>query len=1151
MADNTIPSQKAVSNPVTTQQPTVNPQGLTVQQMGQAASTSTPSQIVASKANPGLIVNGPVTGTTAGGQGIAPVQTQAQAYTTTPVVQPSGAVSPNTQSAKDLSQMQKTQADITANNNLIAQEKQTAIAGGYDPTTGSAVTSRFNPATGQWERTQAGAAMANAVIPPAQITMPTVNSSPSITPDVLSTINSAMTPNGVFTTDAMDAANQVVGDAIANAKATSLQSVDTNPLDAVAANLANTYNQQAQQYLQYAQDSTTDPMAIALQKQNALIAQEKSAAVTDIQTQADQQYNAAVKNNAEAVGQMKVAQASGGVAGSPLGVSLMMGVYQNNQAALQQIKDSENKALTDAQTAYDKQEIDVAIQQAQLADQRKQQYTDLLGQSYSVLQNAQQADQQRQQLALQTQAQTMSMKQQGMQMASDYLGVFAKQKLDPSVIPESVWQQASVDSGGAVSTTMAKAMYMGSLKDQQASDIASFNQNTAAFYQTAAQISDPNATLYRPNPDGTFTAIKKSAVQAVPNYDTFQTTKNGKNYATYVNKADPTAPPVEVQLGDVQKSTSMTQDAMGNTIVITDNGDGTFSSKKILDFAGNPVGQQAVVTTVSNLDSSGSTYSQNTGTPSWAPPNGSEHIRGGKPATECGQFVNDMLGTHMPDSLQGKIAQCDTSIGTSQNPVQMGDAVVTNEAAGTGHVAIVSSIGQDAKGTYYVLTESNYKKNAQGQGLVETGRKIYANSGMIQGFARGSKNPADQQTDGPQSPKDNSMSWTVNAPSGSPVSTAIQNGTVQSISQVGEYKDGSPMYMASIKDNDTGTITNYSGINSSELRVGSSWSNTQSAPNVGTSGNGGYGVDLRNSNGSPIAPTGHSLSAEVTAGQTWGKLDINSLPGKFFQNKYKEDVTALAKGTKTLDTVLSDWKNDPNLGQVDVNSYFADFQDASVQGADYNLNKETQTKSLQQRIATQKAMEANRILQAIPDYEAQKTNGVIAKAVVAENSQRDIQAAMQNGDDAMLLDAATRYQNAGGAITEGQLSLIKDVSNVWDQAAVAAAKASGKRVFMSDGQRQQIVGAITDSINSTMQQYQTYTSSLQDALKANGSDFQIPQSPLALQVQTGQNQTQQGTPDLSYYQSQLQSGETLMQDAQGNYVAVSAGDDTTGLTPAQ
>lgn len=772
----------------------------------------------------------------------------------------------------------------------------------------------------------------------------------------------------------------------------------------------------------------TDPAMqqfLALEQQNA---SDRISQIQDIQERSQAEYDKQTETNKQADARAIVAMAGARLTGSPVAADYLTSVALAGRRALTEITTAQNHAITEAESAFRKDDIDLALKKIDLAETRRSQYFDLLGKQVDIEQKVYQAktDQVRLQSDLQDKYEARKQKEQD--FVTTQMKDYADKGIDASVIPDSFFNDYATKFG--TTSDFARTLYQGSLQDQKSKDAETFNKNTEAFYKAAQSLpANSDQVLYRPNLDGTFTSIARSKIQTNPDYDTFNVTKNGKQYAVYVDKTDPTNKK-EVELGNVDPKTTFKEDAIGNTIAITDNGDGTFTSKTVIDYMGNPNGSTAVTNTLSQLNSTGNTFTQSSGTPTWTQtyPDGSVHQRGNTPAPECGQFVNDVLKTSFPDSLGGKIAQCDPTIGTKTNPVKVGDAIVTAEAAGTGHVAIINSIGSDEKGQYYTLTESNYKKNDKGQGIVTNTRKIYANNALIKGYGRGSENPATKPMTGPQLPADNKMSWTVDAPVGSPVMTAAKNGTVQDVVQVGQYKDGSPMYMVSIKDNDTGTITNYSGLKNSEVRIGSSWSSSEVPPSMGTTGTGGHTVDVRNGDGSPMAPTGE---VDTQKYGTWG--DLPSIPPKIRPNieTIRNDIEA---GKIDLDTAVKRVKSDPLLSRVSSSVVLDDL------GASYKYAQAQQKEKDDAKAAASDLKNQNKDytqqdnlrkeVQGLQEVKELKTTRDSFSIINALASKRGTDGTLSGAGDMSMIFAYMKMLDPNSTVREGEFANAENAGGI-------------------------------------------------------------------------------------------------------------------------
>jgi hypothetical protein len=163
------------------------------------------------------------------------------------------------------------------------------------------------------------------------------------------------------------------------------------------------------------------------------------------------------------------------------------------------------------------------------------------------------------------------------------------------------------------------------------------------------------------------------------------------------------------------------------------SGDGTsLTEKEMADMAMDLVSNDPInyPTLASALAEVRKTFGSQTIDPTTIP-GGSEqgaiHMRNETIAPQCAQYTNDLAGTRFGDSLENKISQTDKSITRGR----VGDTIVTNEGGDKyGHVAIIT--GYD--GNNYILSESNYRKNDEGVGIVTHDRRLPMDSVNIKGF---------------------------------------------------------------------------------------------------------------------------------------------------------------------------------------------------------------------------------------------------------------------------------------------------------------------------------------------------------------------------------------------------------------------------------
>lgn len=122
-------------------------------------------------------------------------------------------------------------------------------------------------------------------------------------------------------------------------------------------------------------------------------------------------------------------------------------------------------------------------------------------------------------------------------------------------------------------------------------------------------------------------------------------------------------------------------------------------------------------------------------------------------AGQCGAFVNDLTGLGVGDTWESKQSKTDSTIGTSRNPIQIGDVIVQKMGT-TGHVAIINEMKEvpidplnpnsPAK-LMLRLSESNMvPPNGR---VTSSTRWIDANDSSITGIARGSRKPFVSGTD--------------------------------------------------------------------------------------------------------------------------------------------------------------------------------------------------------------------------------------------------------------------------------------------------------------------------------------------------------------------------------------------------------------------
>lgn len=122
-------------------------------------------------------------------------------------------------------------------------------------------------------------------------------------------------------------------------------------------------------------------------------------------------------------------------------------------------------------------------------------------------------------------------------------------------------------------------------------------------------------------------------------------------------------------------------------------------------------------------------------------------------AGQCGAFVNDLTGLGVGDTWESKQAKTDQSIGTSRNPIQIGDVIVQKMGT-TGHVAIINEMKEvpidplNPNSPVKLMLRLSESNMVPPNGRVTSStRWIDANDSSITGIARGSKKPFVSGTD--------------------------------------------------------------------------------------------------------------------------------------------------------------------------------------------------------------------------------------------------------------------------------------------------------------------------------------------------------------------------------------------------------------------
>lgn len=829
--------------------------------------------------------------------------------------------------------------------------------------------------------------------------------------------------SGVLSTDNYNASRSMLGGVIGQAESTTLNSILAES-DAQAKALIQSNIDEYNRMVSFAQGTTVDPVMAQLIQRQGRIAQQMTSAITDIHAQAEVSLTQQEKANKEMMGKAKAAVNAAGQVGSMVGEGYLASQMQNNLDALQSIKASEQKAINDARMYFENMQDDLAFKQVELVEKRRQQANDLLTQNFQIGKDMESMKMQRVQFQAQLQNEYRQQVRENKADAVQFIEMKAKAGISAEAIPKEAWTDWASEQGPGVTPEFMKTMYAGAMKDLHAKDVETFNKNTAEFYKAASQIKDPNMVMYRPNMDGTFTSVKRSEIQTVPNYDTFQTTKGGKNYAVYVNKEDPTAKPVEVPIGDADAKTTYQEDAVGNTIAFIDRGDGNIEAKKILDFNGNPMGHQAILDTQRAIDSSGFSstgYSDGThpgslgslssrfesngdpGAIGYDKTGGTSYgayqlahdnaLKFVESSPYAGAFHGIAFNTPAFKNKWKQIAAQDpagfeeaqkqyiekTHYGPQVNMLakfgidvdsftQVTQDVIWSTAVQMGgNTSVVKNaiknVGVDASEEQII--KEIYKERWDGGANFASSTKQVRDSVKNRFFGKGGEQElALKQLRAQQTavPRDNGMAWSVDAPSNAPIITHVKNGIVKNVEQIGQGKDGSPIMSVSILDKDTNTIQKYNGLAFSSLREGMSWDSTKESPNIGNSGTNGHSQAVYNADGSPVKPTGEIDTQKYG---TWGQYA--TIPPKVAP-QLKEIENDIQAGKLDMDGAVEAVLSTPGLNQVrsDVilNRLAPQAKISAQKLQQANAYKDLQSQNLQEGIKQKQLREARTVVPA-------------------------------------------------------------------------------------------------------------------------------------------------------------------------------------------
>ena len=317
--------------------------------------------------------------------------------------------------------------------------------------------------------------------------------------NTLANLQNALTEanNGVVTSDLATNISNIIGSIVSN-----YQTLTLPQLPDYGAQLTAAQNE-AQRLGAMVDDPSIDP---AMQQMIALQAEQARnhiSQIEDIQTRSQQQYDDQVQANKEADARAQVAMAGARLTGSPVAASYLASVAIQGRRALTEITTAQNRAINEAEAAYRKDNIELALKKIDLAEKRRSQYFDLLDKQIQVEQNLYQAQTDRVKLQSDLQDKYLERQRQAKadaradveyakKTAQESYGEFLKANLDPSVVPEAAYQDYATANN--ITLNAAKAIYKG-----QSADLAAAKAQEKA--KNAAEIDKARLSLIKAEQD--------------------------------------------------------------------------------------------------------------------------------------------------------------------------------------------------------------------------------------------------------------------------------------------------------------------------------------------------------------------------------------------------------------------------------------------------------------------------------------------------------------------------------------------------------------------------------------------------------------------------------------------------------------------------
>lgn len=528
--------------------------------------------------------------------------------------------------------------------------------------------------------------------------------------------------NGVVTSDLSSNISNIIGGILSNYQALTLPQLPDYSGELTA--LQN----RSQELQRYIDDPRVDPVMqqfLAIETDNAM---NRIQQIQDIQERSQQQYDDQVQANKEADARAQVAMAGARLTGSPVAEAYLTSVALSGRRALTEITKAQNQAINEAERAYRQDNIQLALKKIDVAEQRRNQYFDLLDKQVQVEQNLYQAQVDR--INFQ-QAQAEKFQKYRKDTLDQTVSNLVQAEEEPSrVYFQQLDEQFGFDPGTSEITykaakndyeqqQAAKKLDLQLKQFEVADKLQELQQNPVEYQKKVLEVQEMSQKI-----------AKNTIDQVSQLKDIMQSWPTGVpltiNDATYfgieggaIFEAGPSG------TGRLlYRDTATGEDRVMN-----------------MEFIGKPddlvtVYQDGVPMLVNKKTSVVSPITR--GVPGQAPDvQWDRLIPSGVDGGQCGEFCHNIV-TDYPYGLN-TIEQKRSVINVPANQVpQVGDIVIQAVGGPTGHVGVVNWVGQGPDGKPVIrLTESNFNLDEK----VTHGRTLKFGDPTIQGYYRGSLNP--------------------------------------------------------------------------------------------------------------------------------------------------------------------------------------------------------------------------------------------------------------------------------------------------------------------------------------------------------------------------------------------------------------------------